>query len=729
MNRILRKPLERLLAVSVLLVSGLCGLAPAQLRVVSYNTLDKPSSPSNSDFQTILSAIGTESVNGIAKRVDVIALQEQTGNDVSGTAVNLANLLNNLYGVSSYVGLVPSGQLSTDRQGIVYDSSTLTLLSTAVIPSGGVRPLVRFQLRPVGYDSPDAAFYLYSIHLKAGNTADDRATRATETATLRANIDALGSAHVIVAGDFNVYASSETAYQNLVAVGANPQGQLFDPINKPGSWSGNSSFAINHTQSTRTTQLPDGGASGGMDDRFDFQLVSGQWMDGNGLSYIGPTAPGTSATHAYRAFGNAGNTFNGNINDPQNTSKPAGVLNALYNASDHLPVVADYQVPAKMSVSVGAVPSTVIVGAAVSVPVTVSNSANVVAAVGADELIYSGSGTGGVLGSFSGVDYALGGANSHSLSLNTATAGPVSGQVLVTSTSQAVQSGSFSQNVSATVLDHSQASFSAGVDQDVLTIDFGKVVVNSGTRTMPFAVHNLVGTPGFTAALDIDAVNGSGDTGRLYTNLTPVANIPAGSSSGFLATLNPNLAGPLSATYQVSVSDQNLPGATAGATLTINLTATVIVRGDFNADGIVNWQDIDLLGANLGGGDMLYDLTGDNAVNFADVKEMVYGVLNTRFGDNNTDGLVDLDNDLPLFLTGYGGGGSGWYYGDYTLNGAIDLDNDFALFVDGYNGLGGSPLALVAAIEAAGLDGNVPEPSALGLLALAGGLLGRRGRR
>ena len=78
-----------------------------------------------------------------------------------------------------------------------------------------------------------------------------------------------------------------------------------------------------------------------------------------------------------RAFGNGGNTFNGNINDPQNTSQPQAVLDALFNASDHLPVVADYQIPARMGVNVAAVPSRVIVGASVPVNVTVTNTAPV----------------------------------------------------------------------------------------------------------------------------------------------------------------------------------------------------------------------------------------------------------------------------------------------------------------------------------------------------------------
>ena len=73
------------------------------------------------------------------------------------------------------------------------------------------------------------------------------------------------------AGDFNLYDGNEPAYNMMLDSMAV---DLEDPINRRGEWHDRSSFADVHTQSTRTTQLPDGGASEGLDDRFDFILLS-----------------------------------------------------------------------------------------------------------------------------------------------------------------------------------------------------------------------------------------------------------------------------------------------------------------------------------------------------------------------------------------------------------------------------------------------------------------------
>jgi hypothetical protein len=51
-----------------------------------------------------------------------------------------------------------------------------------------------------------------------------------------------------------------------------------------------------------------------------------------GLQYI---------TSTYKAVGNDGQHFNRSINEaPENTSAPSNVIDAIFNASDHLPVIA-----------------------------------------------------------------------------------------------------------------------------------------------------------------------------------------------------------------------------------------------------------------------------------------------------------------------------------------------------------------------------------------------------
>ena len=101
---------------------------------------------------------------------------------------------------------------------------------------------------------------------------------------------------------------------------------LMDPISTPGNWHNSSSYSLVHTQSTRSSNESDGGASGGMDDRFDQLLIS------SGFDYI---------EDSYTSFGNDGNHFNSSINSGNNSAVSNSMANALYNASDHLPVYMD----------------------------------------------------------------------------------------------------------------------------------------------------------------------------------------------------------------------------------------------------------------------------------------------------------------------------------------------------------------------------------------------------
>ena len=407
----------------------------AQLRIVDYNiaqNYDIAADP-NDGLETIFTAIGAEVINGFAQPIDVLAVQEA---DTDGTdAVALAAILNGIYGVTTYAAApVPGNGVSGGNglPGLVYNSASVSLIGTMAfgdVGSGSTqqpRSSLRYQLRPTGYDAT-ADFYVYNNHYKSDDSSTDQARRNIEAQGIRANSDALGEGtHAIYAGDFNVYSSNEAMYQTLLAAGP---GQAVDPA---------TFTKLYHTQSPATTLAFPGQVLGGMDDRFDFQLITGEFQDNEGLSQL---------AGSYRTFGNNGtHTTNGAITT--GTGAAANVLTALAQSSDHLPVVADYQLPAKLGVQVASIPASVAAGAAVSIDVLINNLANAITSLGADELDYTLSVTGDLLGGTTGTIAALAAGQTRQFSLNTSTPGLKSGVVTVSTNSQGAANALFTLPVS-----------------------------------------------------------------------------------------------------------------------------------------------------------------------------------------------------------------------------------------------------------------------------------------
>lgn len=196
----------------------------------------------------------------------------------------------------------------------------------------GIRDICFFKLF---YKSPDiiqgdTVFITFiSMHLKAGSTTADEADRAVETQALMDHIYNNNlTGNIMVMGDFNVYSSNEDCFQNLINYSVSSV-RFYDPINKLGNWNNSSSFADYHTQSTSFPGT-DCAASGGLDDRFDFILIN------ESIKYN--TAKASFVTGSYKAIGQDGDHFNLSVSDNTNISAPANVIDALQNASDHLPV-------------------------------------------------------------------------------------------------------------------------------------------------------------------------------------------------------------------------------------------------------------------------------------------------------------------------------------------------------------------------------------------------------
>lgn len=189
-------------------------------------------------------------------------------------------------------------------------------------------------------------------------------------------------------------------------------------------------------------------------------------------------------------------------------------------------------------------------------------------------------------------------------------------------------------NVTATILNHSNASFDDPADTDTLGIDFGSVPQYAAASPATFAVHNLSGA--FLAGLDLDSITSSGDTTVLTTNLASFSNLASGAADTFSATLDTDAApGAYSATYTLHLSDEDVPGEASGQTLTLTLQATIappsLCVGDLNASGATDVFDFGTFIGNFGAGPGAThaqgDLNGDGYVNVLD-----FSVLAPDFG-------------------------------------------------------------------------------------------------
>ena len=218
---------------------------------------------------------------------------------------------------------------------LFYDSRKLVLHSQAVAQSyiRDINVYTLYYKHESLADGDTTFIHCIVAHLKASSGSSNEQARATmANNTMNWLKNNMKPGNFLMMGDFNLYKSAEDAYQYLVnPLPVNQAYRFYDPINRPGNWSNNSSFSDIHTQSVSSTGNGCQ-ASGGMDDRFDFILASEKIMQGaDNVTYI---------SESYNALGQDGNHFNTSINAlPENTTVPTDVLNALGNNSDHLPVV------------------------------------------------------------------------------------------------------------------------------------------------------------------------------------------------------------------------------------------------------------------------------------------------------------------------------------------------------------------------------------------------------
>ncbi len=315
--------MKKIILLTIIILSSFANLfAQSEAKIMAYNLLNYDSSVDtsrNTHFREIISD---------AQPDILVAVEINNQNSVDVFLNNVMKAVNSNYSAGDFIPN-PDAYYDYKENAIFYNNTKFQFISNTPIHTA-LRDINEFK---VVHISTGDTLRLYGVHLKASSGTTNENKRAAEVDELRIVTDALPiGKDFMVLGDFNFYNSSEPGYVKLL--NNTNTGYFLDPINQPGVWHNDISFSLIHTQSTRASSSGDF-VGGGLDDRFDFILISQAVKDSGGIVY---------KTGTYKAYGNDGNHFNKSINDqPTNTAVSATVLNALYNASDHLPVIATFQ--------------------------------------------------------------------------------------------------------------------------------------------------------------------------------------------------------------------------------------------------------------------------------------------------------------------------------------------------------------------------------------------------
>jgi endonuclease/exonuclease/phosphatase family metal-dependent hydrolase len=295
--------------------------SPAQsfdtLRICTYNLLNYPGSTSatrNPQYKRIVNAINP----------DILVVQEMTS--AAGVTEFTNNVMNST--VPGKYGVLPFHDGPDTDNEIFYRLDKIASVTASYIPTA-LRDIAEYIVQPV---NSIEQLRIYSFHLKASSGLANESLRRAEATILRNHVNSLpAGTNFIFVGDYNTYSSNDSGFQALIGSQSNNTGRAFDPLNLIGTWNSNASIARYHTQSPRIRQF-DGGANGGLDDRFDIILTSASMQD-------------NILTATYTAYGNDGNHFNDSINRLPNAAVPDSIANAIHNCSDHLPVFANFIFP------------------------------------------------------------------------------------------------------------------------------------------------------------------------------------------------------------------------------------------------------------------------------------------------------------------------------------------------------------------------------------------------
>jgi len=322
--------MKKYLTILLLLISATLLSAQSDIKIMCYNLLNYPEGEMVNRIDTLSKILDFY-------EPDLLLVQELKS---AQGLQDIAQELNALFGdyqAGTYVPQISNPANSWRlQQNLIFNEALFELVSEDAIVTP-YRDINYFQLRILEEDGTPSTevLHTYVTHLKSSQGGTNEQLRLSMVQVLNNHISLLpANSKVIVAGDFNVYHAGEPAYQLLLST--NGTNTLHDPLDMP-EWA--STYFPNreiYTQSTRLSSLEDG-AGGGMDDRFDFILLSDQLMN--------PNAGVVYQAESYQALGNNGTCYNRDLIDCSTVDNVSfDLLRSLYHMSDHLPIVLSLDV-------------------------------------------------------------------------------------------------------------------------------------------------------------------------------------------------------------------------------------------------------------------------------------------------------------------------------------------------------------------------------------------------
>ncbi|MRT17837.1 T9SS type A sorting domain-containing protein [Vitellibacter sp. q18] len=315
--------IKKVLFLSLFIVS-FASSAQETIKTMFYNLLEFPSA-----FPPNREEILRDILNEYAPDIFMICeLESEAGaNRILNTALNDEG---DNYQMAPFE---PSQSGDTDHQQLVFFRKGMFSLEAWDVLPTSVRDINQYTLKlnTADQQADPVIVELFVTHLKSSTGTANQLLRLEMVQTFTNKLESLDpNSFVLFAGDFNFYTASEPAYQEIL----DPTNAIVmvDPIDRPGSWNNNINFQDIHSQSTRISSGPFGaGAGGGLDDRFDFIMMSENMQNHPKLNYV---------ANSYKSFGNNGNCFDNSINSPDCSGDFSQSLREnLYNMSDHLPIV------------------------------------------------------------------------------------------------------------------------------------------------------------------------------------------------------------------------------------------------------------------------------------------------------------------------------------------------------------------------------------------------------